>query len=83
MPTMKGSTKKAVLTGNSSLVHKHFGLDVSCIIHASLRNKDCADEYNMLPRIPLTSFKKEFSKRIQLILDIPVRLTAVFDGARH
>ncbi len=64
MPAMKRSTKKVSLTGNPILVHKHFGLDISCIIHASLRNADCADEYNMLPRIPLTSFNKEFSKMV-------------------
>jgi hypothetical protein len=64
VPAMKRSTKKVSLTGNPILVHKHFGLDISCIIHASLRNADCADEYNMLPRIPLTSFNKEFSKMV-------------------
>ena len=83
VPALKGSTTVVDLKDNPSLMYKHYGVDIMTLIHPSLRHPDCAAEFSMLPLIPLESFKKQFAKRVKKLLDIPVRLTAVCDGAPH
>lgn len=80
---LKGSTTVVDLKGNPSLMHKHYGLDISTLIHPCLHHPDCAAEFCMVPPVPIKAFKREFEKRVKKLLDIPVRLTAVCDGAPH
>ena len=83
VPALKGSTSLVPLQGNDSLQHLHAGVDISTLMHQCLHHADCADEYRMLPLIPLRSFQREMRKRLNLLLAIPLRITAVFDGAPH